>query len=108
MILQDSQSKKIKIIFGPPGTGKTTHLLNIVEHELQNGTAPDKIGYFAFTKKAAREAVDRAMQKFDITKKDLKYFRTLHSMAFLLLGLANNDVMGDSNYKEVSDILQEN
>ena len=107
MILQDSQSKKIKIIFGPPGTGKTTHLLNIVEHELQNGTAPDKIGYFAFTKKAAREAVDRAMQKFDLTKKDLKYFRTLHSMAFLLLGLANNDVMGDSNYKEVSDILQE-
>ena len=66
MILQDSQSKKIDIIFGPPGTGKTTHLLNIVEEELQKGTAPDKIGYFAFTKRAAREAIDRAMKKFKI------------------------------------------
>ena len=106
MILQDSQSKKIKIVFGPPGTGKTTHLLNIVEHELQNGTAPDKIGYFAFTKKAAREAIDRAMAKFNLNRKDLKYFRTLHSMAFLSLGLQNSDVMGDDNYKEVSDFLQ--
>jgi superfamily I DNA/RNA helicase len=47
-------------IFGPPGSGKTTYLLNLVEQELTNGTAPNQIGYFAFTRKAATEAKDRA------------------------------------------------
>ena len=106
MILQDSQSKKIDIIFGPPGTGKTTHLLGIVEAELQRGTPPDRIGYFAFTKRAAKEAIDRAMEKFNLNRKDLKYFRTLHSMAYLTLGLATDDVMGDKDYEDVSDLLQ--
>jgi superfamily I DNA/RNA helicase len=51
-------------VFGPPGSGKTTFLLSIVEQELESGVHPMKIGYFAFTKKAATEARDRAIQKF--------------------------------------------
>ena len=43
-----------KIIFGPPGTGKTTRLLNIVEQELRIGVPPDRIAYLAFTRKAAQ------------------------------------------------------
>ena len=54
---------KITKVFGPPGSGKTTFLLNIVQTELDQGTSPIKIGYFAFTKKAATEARDRAIDK---------------------------------------------
>ena len=49
------------VILGPPGTGKTTAILNLIEGELNNGTAPDKIGYFAFTKKASEEGKIRTI-----------------------------------------------
>ena len=48
-------------LFGPPGTGKTTKLLQYVKTFLKLGTPIDKIGYFAFTTKAANEAVDRML-----------------------------------------------
>ena len=68
------------IVLGPPGTGKTTTLLNKVDDYLKQ-TDTDKIGYFAFTKKAANEARDRAIKKFNLTEDDLPYFRTLHDDA---------------------------
>ena len=56
------------IVLGPPGTGKTTTLLNEVDKYLKQ-TDPDKIGYFSFTQKAAYEARDRAMSKFNFSEK---------------------------------------
>ena len=77
------------IILGPPGTGKTTTLLNLVDEFIQKGVRPRQIGYFSFTRKAANEAAERAAKKFELDKDtDLENFRTLHSFAFEKLGMS--------------------
>jgi len=88
------------IVFGPPGTGKTHTLLEKVDEYLKT-TNPDRIGYFAFTKKAANEAKERAMKKFNLEEDDLPYFRTLHSLAFKSLGLKKNQVMQKRHYEDL-------
>ena len=54
-------------IFGPPGTGKTTRLLNMVDNALQDGVSPDRIAFLAFTRKAANEAKERAADRFELS-----------------------------------------
>ncbi len=89
-------------LFGPPGTGKTTKLLKYVKTFLKLGTPIDKIGYFAFTTKAANEAIDRMLDAYPkYQRKDLKHFRTLHSLAFNQLGMKKAQVMQDEHYEDI-------
>ena len=89
-------------ILGPPGTGKTTRLLHYARTFLKLGTPIDKIGYFAFTKKAAGEAKERMLdQNKKLKEKDLKHFRTLHSLAFWKLGMKKSEVMQDEHYEDI-------
>ena len=91
-------------VVGPPGTGKTRRLLNEVQKYVDKGISLSRIGYFAFTRKAAGEARDRFLKiKTELTKKDIKYFQTLHSLAFNRLGLKEENVMQDLNYKAIGD-----
>lgn len=71
-----------KLILGPPGTGKTTRLLSIIEQKLEDGMDPMRIGYYSFTRNAAREAQNRAIERFGFKRKQLEYFRTLHSQSW--------------------------
>ena len=89
-------------LFGPPGTGKTTKLLKYVKTFVKLGTPIEKIGYFAFTTKAANEAIDRMLDYHTaFQRKDLKYFRTLHSLAFTRLGLKKSEVLQDEHYEDI-------
>jgi len=89
------------IVLGPPGTGKTTTLLDLVDQFLQQGIRPKQIGYFSFTKKAAKEAASRAADKFNLDiDTDLENFRTLHSLAFNELGMSKEKMMKPEDYKE--------
>lgn len=92
-----------EIVLGPPGTGKTTRLLQMVEDELGRGTPPDRIAYVSFTRRAADEARTRAMKKFNLQSRQLPWFRTLHSLCFAALGLSSSEVLEGSKLVEFGD-----
>ena len=91
-------------VIGPPGTGKTRRLLNEVQKYVKKGVSVNRIGYFAFTRKAAGEARDRYLKvETHLSKKDIKHFQTLHSLAFNNLGLKEENVMQELDYKKIGE-----
>lgn len=98
---------KKTLVLGAPGTGKTTRLISIMEQALDRGVDPSEIAFCSFTNAAADEARRRAMEKFKLDRKQLPYFRTLHSLAFRELHLAKKDVLGDDHLKELADVTGE-
>lgn len=83
--------------FGPPGTGKTHKLISRAKAYIRIGTPLDKIGYFAFTKKAAKVARDR----MPVDSDKLYYFRTIHSFAYDQLDLDDTMVMQPEDYVKI-------
>jgi len=74
--------------------------LRFVEDNLKQELEPDRIGYFSFTRKAANEAIFRAVNKFKIERKEFKWFRTLHSLAYQFLGCTHTDIIQDQDFEE--------
>lgn len=97
--------KEQVLVLGPPGCGKTTDLLGKIEKELANGTAPNKIGFVSFTRKAVLEATARASTKFNLPADDFQYFKTIHSLCFFLVGAKRSDIMGRENLREFGAIV---
>jgi len=97
--------KTVKI-FGSPGTGKTTTLLNILEEKIKEGYEPSKIGFFSFTRRALKEARRRVIKKFDLSEDDLDYFRTIHSLCYRTLSINSGQVFKGERVKEFSDLVR--
>ena len=88
-------------IYGPPGTGKTHRLINRARAYVKIGTPLHKIGYFAFTRKAAKEARER----MPIDEKKLEHIQTLHSFAYNTLGLNEENIMQPFHYEDLGKEL---
>lgn len=93
------------VVLGPPGCGKTTRLLTLLEGELERGTDPSRVAYVSFTKKAVTEARDRACQRFGFDPEQLPHFKTVHSSSFNSGGLRRSDVLGPTHFNELSALL---
>lgn len=76
-----------RIIVGPPGTGKTRHLIELAKTHILEGCPANQIGYISFTRQAVREARERILAAAPhIPKEEFIGFRTLHSLMFWLTG----------------------
>lgn len=95
----------MKLILGGPGCGKTTRLLGIMEEELARGVRPERLAFVSFTKKAVGEASARAAIKFNLAARELPYFRTIHSLAYRLLGVTTGEMMQHKHWQEVGRAL---
>ena len=95
-----------EIILGPPGTGKTTTLIGLVEECIADGTPPHRIGYISFTRRAAQEAMERALLKFTgMRRQDFPYFRTIHSLCFSVLGMTSSMILEGRRLEEFGDAI---
>ena len=88
-----------KVILGPPGCGKTHTLIEIVKDALDRGISSESIGFVSFTKKAVTEAQTRAGAAFNLSAQEMPFFKTLHAMGFMMLGMHKEDVMSRSDWK---------
>jgi DNA helicase-2/ATP-dependent DNA helicase PcrA len=90
-------------LFGGPGSGKTTALLDRVEELL---TENDDVGVrdvlvVSYTRAAAAEIRERLAERLDRSPRALRgNVCTMHAKAYDLLGLSRGDVVGESDKKE--------
>ena len=87
--------------YGPPGTGKTHRLISRAKAYMRTGTPSHKIGYFAFTKKAAAEA----RKRMPVDDSKIPFFQTLHSFAYHQLGLSEESIMQPYHYEDLGKKL---
>lgn len=79
---------KLKIL-GPPGTGKTTRLMELLEEEIKKGTPPNRIAFLTFTRAARVEALQRTGK----TEDEFPYLRTIHAICYRQLNISQDQIV---------------
>ncbi|AFO57980.1 MULTISPECIES: UvrD-helicase domain-containing protein [unclassified Natrinema] len=89
-------------LFGGPGSGKTTALLDHVEEILeQDGVTFRDILVVSYTRAAAQEVRERLAERLDESPRALQgNVCTMHAKAYELLDLSRSDVIGESDKEE--------
>ena len=83
---------KIAKIFGPPGTGKTTYMINQIIKDINRKYYPSAIGAMSLTNAAIDQMKMKIREKLVVDKEHLKNFGTIHSHCFKLLGITRDQV----------------
>ena len=94
----------VTILYGGPGSGKTTALLAIMERELQQ-LERNQVAFCSFTRQASYGARDRAVKQFGGVPDQYPYFRTLHSLAYRELSMGEGTIMQEANRQDIAKSL---
>ena len=93
---------QITRLFGGPGSGKTTALLDRVETILEDDDVDTRdILVVSYTRAAAAEIRERLAERLGTTPRELKgNVCTMHAKAYELLNLSRGDVVGEDDKTE--------
>lgn len=72
---------------------------------MDSGVLPTRVAYVSFTRKAVKEAQDRASAKFGFSYQDMPYYKTVHSLCFQQLGVSKKDVLGGVHLNEIANLM---
>lgn len=89
-------------LLGPPGTGKTHRLLELLALELTR-VDPHRIAFLTFTRAARKEALDRTGK----LQTELPWVRTLHSVCYQLLGMDQERMVKRSHLQQFGTLIGE-
>ena len=98
-----TESTEVIRLFGGPGSGKTTALLDRVEELIASNEDLDvrDILVVSYTRAAAAEIRERLADRLDTTPRALRgNVCTMHAKAYDLLNLSRSDVVGESDKEE--------
>ena len=84
-------------VWGPPGTGKTTRLMQLLTQELERGVPSERIAFLCHTNAAADVVAERAGEGVD-----KRWFRTIHSACVRRLGIPRESIVDAVDYAEFS------
>jgi DNA helicase II / ATP-dependent DNA helicase PcrA len=101
-----TEHQHVTKLFGPPGTGKTTSLVSMIEKELVAGTDPKRVALFTFTRSSAQEARGRVQQHLGLSDGDTQLYRTIHSTAFATTGASRDQMITDKHMQELGNALR--
>ncbi|WP_277553919.1 UvrD-helicase domain-containing protein [Halobaculum limi] len=91
-------------LFGGPGSGKTTALLDSVEGLIEDGADVRDILVVSYTRAAAAEIRERLAERLDTTPRHLQgNVSTMHAKAYELLNLSRGDVVGEDDKEAFCD-----
>ncbi|MFB6082590.1 MAG: UvrD-helicase domain-containing protein [Halanaeroarchaeum sp.] len=99
--MTDTQPEVTRL-FGGPGSGKTTALLDRVDELLERDDVEVRdILVVSYTRAAAAEVRDRLAERLDMNPRALRgNVSTMHAKAYDLLNLSRGDVVGESDKEE--------
>jgi len=100
-----TDSTRVVRLFGGPGSGKTTALLDRVEQLLEDDDVDVRdVLVVSYTRAAASEIRERLAERIGATPRSLRgNVSTMHAKAYDLLNLSRGDVVGESDKADFCD-----